>query len=353
MTLRAGISIGYGYLVALLLLIAVSATVGFLSLSAGIDEVLEENFKTIGAASEMIEALERQDSLVLEMLSLERDSRAAAGVDLERWRQTVSSALAVAQGNITEEGETELVERIGREIEVHRAAVDRVLAEDGDLERFRAEVQPAFDRLSGTTRELSALNRQAMLRAGRQAREKGRRNGAWLGFAAALALVSLVILTHRLQHRLLGRLDTLTESLEAMASGDHERRFRIDGTDELSRIAEGCNRLAASAQEAQRQAAARASLERRIIHALTEKNPEACWLLSPEGGVMAGSESLPAEVREWLGDKQALVREPGRDAQELEIPGGYRAVPLHFRGRVVGWQLFRGEPAELTSSALR
>ena len=103
MKLRVRLLVGYGYLVALLLLTAGSGMLGFLQLSEGIDVILEENFRSISASTHMLEALERQDSATLLLLLDEQTDRA----DMERFQKAFSDALEEAQANITEDDEEE------------------------------------------------------------------------------------------------------------------------------------------------------------------------------------------------------------------------------------------------------
>ena len=124
MTLRFRLLFGYGYLVALVLVAAGSALLGFLQLSAGIGVVLEENVKSIGAAMRMIEALDGQHGGTLAALVEGRPPDAGTAAD----DRTFRDALAVALANVTEEAEPDVLAAIERDYAAYRRACEELLA---------------------------------------------------------------------------------------------------------------------------------------------------------------------------------------------------------------------------------
>ena len=65
MTLKKKILIGYGVVFVLMGLVVVWAVTNLVSLGKASDAILRENYRSILAAENMVDALERQDSGVL------------------------------------------------------------------------------------------------------------------------------------------------------------------------------------------------------------------------------------------------------------------------------------------------
>jgi two-component system, NtrC family, sensor histidine kinase KinB len=101
--------IGYGVVFALMGLVVAWAVMNLVSLGKATDAILSENYRSILAAENMVDALERQDSGILLMLL----SDAEKGIAQFRENEAVFLEwLARAKDNITIIGEAELVRSI-------------------------------------------------------------------------------------------------------------------------------------------------------------------------------------------------------------------------------------------------
>ena len=109
MALRKKILVGYGVSFALMGVVIAWAVVNLVTLGAAGDAILRENYRSILAAENMIDALERQDSAVLITIFSDRKQGVAQFRENEvaflQW-------LARAKDNITIEGEAQLLQSI-------------------------------------------------------------------------------------------------------------------------------------------------------------------------------------------------------------------------------------------------
>lgn len=350
MTLRIRLLLGYGYLVALLLLAVGGAMLGFLNLSDGIDLVLEENLKSIEASMRMSEALERQDSATLAAL-IEGQTELE---EMEGFEKDFQEGLAIAEGNVTEEAEKPVVVSIGQHFAEYREARDELLIEQPaqPLAEYNRRVFPLFAAVKGDVLQLLAINQDAMVEADRAARATAVRNGAWLGFLATVALVSLVLLSRALQRRVLSRLAELKEGMAAITYGDPTRRVREEGDDELAAIARHFNRLLDQRQELESRLEGRLAQERRLVLGLMAHLGPGAALHDLSGERLAGGRVPGGGSGKRQGGVEAWIREEGRGllvesagygepvAREVDLGGGRRAT-VHLltagAGRPVGW----------------
>ena len=318
MTLRWRLLLGYGYLVALLLLASGSAVIGFLHLSAGIDRVLEENYRSIRFSMDMLESLERQDSETLSALLTDAgDPAAMEGFDAE-----FANALASARENVTEEAEADVLDDIARAWAEYRVARDELLEDSPErpLASYNEEVFPVFVAVKRGVRELLDVNQEAMVTADRDARASARRNGAWLGTVVAVALLSLVFLSRAMQHYVLARLERLRREVERMAAGQENRRLRDEGDDELGAVARGINALLDRHRAEEGEARARLGRDRRLLLALVGTCPEGAAIYDLGGRLRAGrEEDVPKEVVRWIRDegKRRIEQEDVPDREQI------------------------------------
>jgi len=342
MTLRTKLLLGYGYLVGLLLLAAGSAMLGFMSLSEGIDVVLENNYRSIRAAIDMMNALERQDSATL--AALLDDPRREGQAPFEA---AFSEALAVARGNVTETREPGILDTIARQYENYREARDGLVRErpERPLAAYQQRVSPEFSALKHTVLQLLEVNQEAMIDADRRARESAVRNGSWLGFVVAVALVSLVLLSRGLQRQILGRLTLLRREMAALAEGQTSRRLPVVGNDELDLISERVNHLLDRVQAVEAELGGKLGRQRQLALGLLAHQGEGVALFSLQGtllgGDLAGGREAGLRVAEWIQERDldpgAHLPEERAGRVEAGEGVGLAVELVTFHGRPLGW----------------
>lgn len=353
LTLRLRLLLGYGYLVAMLLLATGSALLGFLHLSETVDVILEENFASVRAAMDMLGALERQDSATLVAL-IEGRADVPQMADHEA---VFLEALETAEGNVTEEAEIPVLEELRQGFRQYQQARSALLAArpEQPLRAYNREVFPVFSEVKGSVLELLDVNHRAMIEADRETRESAVRNGAWLGVLVVVALLSLVFLSRALQQHVLHRLDELRQQMGSIVGGQHQRRLRDHHRDELGAIARHFNELLDQVQQLEGRLRGRLGQERQAVLGLVRQLGGDAAVYDLSGRLLAaagddaarpyGGGRLVPELREWVveGEGRRRVREgsPGEPAAELEVEGTPVRLDLLWAGpgRPVAWLL--------------
>lgn len=346
MTLRLRLVLGYTYLVALVLVTALSAISGFVVLSRGIDQVLDDNVRSIEASMTMLESLERQDSATLSALL----GATGAAAELRSADEAFREALATARGNITEAEEREALNSLDTAHGELVAARDRVVAgaPERPLRLYEEEIFPRFQTVKGGVRELLNINYSAMKAADQDARSSARRSGAWIGLLVTLAVVSLVMLSRALQRRVLERLATVREVSKALASGDTKRRVVLSGDDELTEIGCRLNEILDRREETQGYWQGRLAVEKRLALALFRDLDPGGTIFALDGTVLIepyakDTPARRAEIGRWISDNGSrVVEELANDAEpNQEIEAGGETVRLDLLrtdpSRPVAW----------------
>src|SRR5689334_10555576 len=99
-------------LVLLMTLVMTGAVLSFFRLGRSIDRILKDNYKSVVAAQNMKEALERQDSAATFFLAGQQER--ARELYQKNW-PLFASAYRIESNNITEAGEQQVSDDLGRQ----------------------------------------------------------------------------------------------------------------------------------------------------------------------------------------------------------------------------------------------
>jgi PAS domain-containing protein len=212
MRIRDEIRLAVGALLAIQVLTMIAAVALLARMTPAIDQILEDNEKSIRAVERMLLAVAEP---------------APEPGERDRRRANFERALAEAQGNVTEASEEPVLARI---VEHEEAALE------GDPEAratLRAELW-----------QLGDINRESMLDANSRAKRLGTA-GAWaLVFLGLIGVVCSLALMRRARVKLINPVYEIGAVLDACRAGDIHRRFNPSGASaEFREIAEVVNLL--------------------------------------------------------------------------------------------------------------
>ena len=245
-TIRKKILLGYGVVLLLLALVIAWAFTGLLRLGSASEEILSENYQSIRAAERMITAVDRQDSGALLYLL---GDRKAGRAQYRKAREAFSQSLGRAKGNVTIEGEARLLSQIDSAFTTYLKRTDAVMQKGSpppdDLDRYQKVARPLFQTMRQAVVQLRELNQQTMFDASRRA-ERVAGWAKWsVGSMGLLALVLGFGLSLFLSNRLARPVRRLQEATRRMAEGEYDVEVEARGSDELARLAEQFNEMAA------------------------------------------------------------------------------------------------------------
>ena len=165
MTLKKKILLGYGVICVLMGLVVLWAVINLISLGRASNAILKENYRSILAAENMVDALERQDSGILLMFLGDTE----IGIAQFRENEAVFLEwLARAKDNITIAGEAELVQSIAADYATYRrhfsALTDLRAADKPPLRppNYQETVYPLFAKVREVCIRLRNLNEETM-----------------------------------------------------------------------------------------------------------------------------------------------------------------------------------------------
>lgn len=246
MTLRRKILFGFGGTLLLLAITLAWAVWNLVHLGQASDAILRENYKSILAAENMIDAIERQDSAtLLVILDYEEEG-------LRQFRENETQFLqwlGRARDNITIEGEKEIIDRIESGYAEYLAEFTKlrdvkISSPPQTGNTYHEAVLPVFVRVRDACVHLRELNQQTMFDASKRAETLARTAFvSTMGIGAAALLIGLGY-SLILSARLVRPLRHMLEASRAIAEGEYEVNVPAESSDELGHLAEGFNAMA-------------------------------------------------------------------------------------------------------------
>ncbi len=282
MTLKSKILAGYGFAVALMAVVVAWAVVNLVSLGQATDAILQENYRSILAAENMVNALERQDSGIL--LVFVGDAR--KGVSQFRENEAVFLAwLARAKDNVTIKGEAKLIQSVETAYGKYRqefsgitdlAGKDRPMP-TSPLRVYEEAIYPHFAEVRQACIRLRQLNEEAMYTASIRAGYVARRAIWSTAIVATSALIAALIFSLVLAGRIVQPLRHFMEASRNISSGNYSVQVPVDTGDELGGLAGEFNQMAAQLKQFH---------EMNIENIISEKNKGEAILSSIEDGLV-------------------------------------------------------------------
>lgn len=343
MRLRTKLAVAFGGLLVVMLAVAAGAIVWSSRLGESIQVILSENFRSVLAAQDMKESLERMDSGAL--FSLTGDPQQGRTL-IETYGPRFESALDLELSNLTLPGERERAERIGGLYERYEAALTAVLDGTRPMEQRResyyGELLPRFQEIKRLADEILDMNQANMSEASVRARYLAATARHQMVVALLVGTALAVFCVAFLARSIVQPLARLTESARQIEQGNYELVVEPTTRDEIAQLAEAFNAMARRLRALRRSDQAKLSMVQRVSQLTINSLPDGVFLLDPSLvvelanrearellGVVPG-EPLPAAHREWIGP---LVEEASRLGGVQTRASYERAVQIFLGGR--------------------
>jgi len=301
----------------------------FARLSAVVGDTLHESQETIDLSAALAGSLEREDDALLLALSGE-GPRSRRELDAERQRGDDCYRRLLARVSDGDERERTLVQSLRQDIVNYRDAGSALIAQadrPGALESYHKQVNPLLRHAVAACGQIREENFRSMQQAGIRARDEANRATGFVAGVSLLAIVLATAVAFWLARSVVGPVQALTDSVDALRQGDFERRLPPFAPDELGRLASGFNRMAETLSEYRRSSLGELLAAKTTLEATLNALPDAVFVVAPDGALAA----LNPRAREVLRAKGAA------DAHRLAdlplSPEHLQAVETALAGR--------------------
>jgi methyl-accepting chemotaxis protein len=247
MRLRAKILSGFLILVVMLLVAGVWSIYQLRSIGTSVQKLLDDNYQSIHAGNEMIEALEREDSAVLLLLLGHwKEGRAL----LSEADQQFQKAQKVALGNLTIAGEEEYVSRAAAAYAAYSTIWRKPIVDterEGNLRWYNEETHPAFQKAKNAVNELIALNEESLYGTASALKQRTGRAVVPGTVATVAALVFSLVFAYLVNNFMVRPIVQITRGIEEFSRSGGEIRVSVATKDEIGDLARTVRGLCAAA----------------------------------------------------------------------------------------------------------
>ena len=244
-SLRRKLGFSYGLLIIIILAVGAWSIYHFVKLGRAVDVILVNNYRSITAAENMKESLERIDSATMFYVASHRDKARQQFAENEK---RFADELRVAESNITEPGEDLIIGDINAQYSSYKQQIEQFLnspkpsaAEQSNI--YFERLEPSFLALKAKLDELLHLNQQAMVAASESAQAQSLRAEISTAIVAALGLGLALGFAWRFTTYVVDPISLLAEKAKHVGEGDFDQHISVASKDEIGVLATEFNRM--------------------------------------------------------------------------------------------------------------
>jgi len=248
MKLRMKILSGFLILATMLACAGMLSIYELQSIGSSVNKLLSDNYKSIDAAKTMIEALEREDSGILLVLSGKLQEGKGT---IESGDSAFQQALQTAKNNITIQDENKYVNDVASKYQIYKALWIESLTgarEERDLDWYFEEGHKAFQDAKASVNELMVLNDEAMYLTASHLYNRANR-AVMPGIVAVLSsLVFVLVFNYLINYYVIKPITILVQEVQDTIKTGKPLSVNIETKDEIRDLASSIERLAAARQ---------------------------------------------------------------------------------------------------------
>jgi hypothetical protein len=253
MGLRLKILSGFLILTMMLAVAGIWSIYELTTMGTSVQRLFDDNYKSINAGKTMIEALEREDSAVLLLLSGKWEQGRSI---IESADEVFHKGFAIAQSNVTIPGEPAYVEEIDTRYKRYKDLWVKPIVDtskQGNLDWYFQEAHQAFQDAKGSVEKLVALNDQTMYQTASDLKNRAHR-AIMPGIVAILAaLIFTVIFNFLINYYVVSPIISTTKGIQRFMETGELPPIQVETEDELFHLVSSIQRLVAEARTAEAQ----------------------------------------------------------------------------------------------------
>jgi len=253
MGLRIKILAGFLILTTMLAVAGVWSIYELTTVGTSVQRLLDENYKSINAGKMMIEALEREDSAVLLLLSGKWEQGRSI---IESADDQFQKGFMTAQGNVTIPGEGASIDEIKARYKAYKELWLKPIVDtskQGNLDWYFQEMHQAFQDLKLSVGKLVALNHQTMYQTASDLKNRTHR-AIMPGIVAILAaLIFTVIFNFLINYYVVSPIISTTKGIQRFMETGELPAIQVETEDELFHLVSSIQRLVAEVRTAEAQ----------------------------------------------------------------------------------------------------
>ena len=243
MGIRGKILFGFLVLAGMLFLAGGWSIYELMNIGTSVQGLLDDNYRSINAARSMVEALEREDSAILLLISGKRQegTEIIKNADL-----SFQQAFMIAQKNITIPGEKSLVDDIEKAYDAFKVLWSEPIIgtdREGNLDQYFRKEHQSFLGVKSEIRNLMTLNDRFMYQTASDLKNRAYR-AIMPGIVAIIAaLVFSFVFNYFVNYYLVGPIIRISHGIQDFLDTGKTFEVNIETMDEMSLLASSLQQL--------------------------------------------------------------------------------------------------------------
>lgn len=238
-TLKAKFSLVYLFLVITTLIVGIVSTYNVYTLGQSVNGLMVDNYKSIGAANSMLEALENENGAILTYISINKDK----GIeDFQNYNNIFYNEFYIESNNITEKGEKELVDEIQKSYIRYLQEFSKFQelssgkSSNSMIEFYNTQIMTEFKNVRNSLGKLISLNEKSMFSSKDIVTQAAQNSTYVILFLSIFAIVIGFVLSSYSLKRFLSPLYALRENMKAVKEGNLNLQTNIETRDEIGEL---------------------------------------------------------------------------------------------------------------------
>ncbi|NTV46792.1 MAG: HAMP domain-containing protein [Chlorobiales bacterium] len=310
MTLKTRISFGLLFMAIMTTLVGVLGIYFVRWLSLDSENVLKDNYISIVAGEQMLDALDRMDaaSTVIQFsdTSLPEEKRKFTAAQLDFLKSLVS-----AENNITEKGEAETLQELRLAFEKYITVKDSIETLPRSPNQYFSVFARQAWHIKVAVLKLLKINQDALTHRNTQAKRTAQMAGLYMAITVVLAFVLTVIAIIKIPSMLTKPFLVLTQKIKSVAARNYTERLQVSSHDEFGTLATSFNEMAEQLERYEKSSLATLMAEKKRAESIIQSMQDGILVLSESKSVIM----INAVASELIGIAEADII--NKNAEEI------------------------------------
>ena len=304
----------WGYFLMAALIVALSAfSIYFIErLNSASEKILKDNYLSIESVNKMINNLDVIDNSQAILLSKKKPEKETSRKELSEAKMIFQKYLLICEGNITEEGEGELIKKLKQQYEIYISKIEETDTTASE-EKYISVLIPEYRKVKILCYDLLNLNEIGMLKKNENAKLISRETEIYMLVVAGISLLFVIIIIVKAPSTIIQPILELTEKVEAISQRKYSERIEVKSENEVGILARSFNKMAEKLSEYEKSNVEKLIVEKKRAEAIVENMRDAIIVLDEKNDIIlvnkVSSELLGLSQSDLIGNNVSEIAE--------------------------------------------
>lgn len=285
MKLRTLILWGYVFMASIIVALSAFSIYFIERLNNASEKILKDNYLSIESVNKMIDNLDVIDNSQAILLSKKKSDYETSSKEFTDAKKKFESYLKICEGNITEEGEGELLKKLKSGYEEYCKKIASADTAVSDVVYIN-DLIPEYRKVKSLCYELLRLNESGMLKKNENSKIVSRETEIYMIIVAGISLIFVLIAIIKAPSTIIQPISELTEKVRAISEKKYSERIDVRSDNEVGELARSFNKMAEKLSEFEKSNVEKLIVEKKRAEAIVENMHDAIIVLDEQNNVL-------------------------------------------------------------------